>query len=671
MPSINASTLEELKRRLPMPIAQAMGRALEAIRLPDQMREWRVVMDMLMGYVNALAVAEYCSIDSIQKVDKYVAAIPQQTDGGRAIQQVSSIFKRLKSQPDAFCQPFIRWFYSEVEVLGTVQKTHQHLQQMVTLRNGDVHHRLKQSEMDLFIEGCVTLIKRCFALQEYTLFVVKEQEPIPTGVEGWISVLMGENPSAATSVFWSGVRLMTRGVYALDSSREVLLQINPMLVWREDPDLRRTTLFQWRMVRPSTIEYTSVVSGGKVQHYAQRMAGRGEDVSWTEWLEDRPVKLCHRLDHGGFEWMLDELSDEVSISEEESEELEASSVRGVRLLGWVLLLGLSAGLYGLLRSEQFSSNTLTATKDELTEDKDTMRSVELRLELGTLSDAIQVFLDDQLIDVTKETFVDVGSYTIRIENSGYRCHEEMIQIHDVESSVHRHDVQWNCAGVLGWDWVPISAGSFSMGVSPSVDVDISTDYVMLSTEVTRQMWRQVKSLPLEDPCLDCPQSASWNAAIEFANQLSALEKLELCYRQSRLTSLRCEGYRLPTEAEWEYAAKAGTNQKFSGSNSPNRVAYFEHNSNGHLHPVKQHVPNQWGLYDMSGNIYEWCQDDYAEPLVGGRDPWMEKRGGQKVGKGGSYLSEEVSLEVSNRRSASANISRPSIGFRLVRSNAQP
>ena len=131
---------------------------------------------------------------SHSKVDKYVADIPQQTDGGRAIQQVSSIFKRLKSQPDAFCQPFIRWFYSEVEVLGRVQKTHEHLQQMVTLRNGDVHNRLKQSEMDLFIEGCVTLLKRCFALQEYTLFVVKEQDPIPTGVEGWISVFDGGEP---------------------------------------------------------------------------------------------------------------------------------------------------------------------------------------------------------------------------------------------------------------------------------------------------------------------------------------------------------------------------------------------------------------------------------------------------------------------------------------------
>ena len=671
MPSMNPSTLESLKRRLPMPIAQAMGRALEAVRPADQMREWRVVMDMLMGYINALAVAEYCSMKPVSRVDKYVCDVPQQTDGGRAIHQVSSIFKHLKSNPNAFCQPFIRWFYSEVEVLGTVQKTHQHLQAMVTLRNVNTHARLKQSEMDVFIEGCVTLLKRCFALQEYTLFVVREQEPLPTGVEGWISVLMGESPSAATSVFWSGVTLMTRGVYVLDSSREALLQVSPMLIWREDSDVRRTTLFSWRLVRKS-IEYNSVLSSGIIQEYPQRVIGRGEDVSWTEWLEDRPLLLCHHLDHGGFEWGLDDLSEEEEEEIEESEEggdVEISSFAWGRVLGLAVLLGLMAGLYMLIVNSRLSigSNMSLMTGDE---DSDQIEDVTFKLELGTLPSTNQVYLDDEEIDATTLISVSRGLHTLRIEQSGYVCYQGTLDLQHVASSTHSVDINWDCAGVLGWDWIQIPAGDFVMG-EQRVPVTLSKDFVMLSSEVTREMWRQVKSLPLRDSCLQCPQPASWNEAIEFANQLSELENLQPCYQRGKLTSLSCEGYRLPTEAEWEYAAKAGTNQRFAGSNSPNTVAYFEFNSNGHSHPVKERAPNQWGLYDMSGNVYEWCQDDYVDSLIGGIDPWMEKEGSNKVGKGGSYRSQEAVLAVSNRTSTRADVSVPFIGFRLVRTLPKP
>ena len=72
MSKMNVTELEELKRRLPIPIAQAMGRALEAVRPAKKMRDWRSVMDMLTGYLNAIAVAEYCSLTPVAKVDKYL-----------------------------------------------------------------------------------------------------------------------------------------------------------------------------------------------------------------------------------------------------------------------------------------------------------------------------------------------------------------------------------------------------------------------------------------------------------------------------------------------------------------------------------------------------------------------------------------------------------------------
>ena len=143
-----------------------------------------------------------------------------------------------------------------------------------------------------------------------------------------------------------------------------------------------------------------------------------------------------------------------------------------------------------------------------------------------------MFLDETLIDVAQPISVSLDSHTLRIEHSGYRCHEETFRLHKDNIESYSHTAEWDCAGLLGWEWVPIVAGSFSMGASPSVDVVISNDFVMLSSEVTRQMWRQVKALPLEDPCLTCPQPAPWNEASEFANQLSLLEHLEPCYKRA-------------------------------------------------------------------------------------------------------------------------------------------
>jgi formylglycine-generating enzyme required for sulfatase activity len=147
----------------------------------------------------------------------------------------------------------------------------------------------------------------------------------------------------------------------------------------------------------------------------------------------------------------------------------------------------------------------------------------------------------------------------------------------------------------------VEGGTFQMGSNsdynelPVHTVTVSSFY-MDKTEVTQAEYRKVmgKNPSRFSGCDDCPvESVSWHDANEYAKKV---------------------GKRLPTEAEWEYAARGGSKSKgytYSGSNGIDAVGWYDDNSDDKTHPVAQKQPNELGLYDMSGNVWEWCSDRYG------------------------------------------------------------
>ena len=139
------------------------------------------------------------------------------------------------------------------------------------------------------------------------------------------------------------------------------------------------------------------------------------------------------------------------------------------------------------------------------------------------------------------------------------------------------------------------------------------------------------------------EQVRWSDAVKFCNARSRLEGLQPCYDlETWQCNFEANGYRLPTEAEWEYACRAGTQTTYFFGNDVSKLgdyAWFDKNSGGHPQPVAQKRPNPWGLYDMVGNVWQWCNDFYQvdyyqqSPRENPRGP---KEGENKVVRGGAW-----------------------------------
>jgi formylglycine-generating enzyme required for sulfatase activity len=278
----------------------------------------------------------------------------------------------------------------------------------------------------------------------------------------------------------------------------------------------------------------------------------------------------------------------------------------------------------------------------------------------------------------------------------------------------------NDSGIIPATWITIKAGTFNMGSLESEpcritnetrhQVTLTHDFEIQSTEVTEGQYLSL--LPASEGILhnipNHPIAGSWAFAVSYCNALSAQQGLTPCYScKKEFVSIACDtskqlfckefseyvgskiyscpGYRLPTEAEWEYAYRAGSETSFyngtiteCSKSDPNadQIAWYEKNSDNQLNTVGLKKPNAWGLYDMAGNATEWMHDLYQADLgtsavtnPGGptsADPIPPCFRPARVLKGGSYISQPAQIRGAWRGYSSESAWAENSGFRCVR-----
>jgi len=237
--------------------------------------------------------------------------------------------------------------------------------------------------------------------------------------------------------------------------------------------------------------------------------------------------------------------------------------------------------------------------------------------------------------------------------------------------------------------VLIRKGSFQMGslrTEPGRNSDeeqhavtLTTDFWMAESEVTQRQYRNLMGMsPSNFQGDDLPvEQVSWYEAVAYCNALSVKEKLTPCYQINGTTvgwgdGLKCTGYRLPTEAEWEYAANpaSGSRTVYAGSDTVDGVAWYSNNSGSTTHAVKTKTANGRGLYDLSGNVWEWVWDWYQGnyEALPATDPIGPTTGAYRVVRGGSWFNTASYARVARRDNDTPTNRNDYLGFRLVRSN---
>ena len=280
--------------------------------------------------------------------------------------------------------------------------------------------------------------------------------------------------------------------------------------------------------------------------------------------------------------------------------------------------------------------------------------------------------------------VTIGRHTIVLTKSGYENATQTFDVSENETTTvsltMKKQEQTNATPVtpsgganeqtftvkgVSFTMMKVEAGSFQMGSNdgnsdekPVHTVTLTRDLYMGETEVTQALWEAVMGNNPSDP--DFKGASNPVEKVSYNDCLTFIEKL------NQLTGRK---FRLPTEAEWEYAARGGKHSrgyKYAGSNSLDEVAWYADNSGGKTHQVKTKKANELGLYDMSGNVWEWCMDWYGDyPSGKVTDPTGPNRGSDRVHRGGSWFSHATYCRSATRVDFWPTVQSCYLGLRLA------